>query len=225
MASKNYNRYDKLEFIHYDDIDEYDTAGILNKFTDTADENFKEGKIELLNTDKYPPSIHYKDSSGKYFMFTKGLDYSSLYQSSLSDDGDVVFDAHFIYTTVSLDSGIVTSDIDGSKATQYNKMKSENSLNKSVITSKLYTHKSGTLFEIIQMVDILGISPLPELKGYNRYKLTYICKSYIDDKVYISKAIPNKSEGQSEAIVKIKEDGLIKEIMVNISFPTFTLGV
>lgn len=225
MAIKNYNRYDKLEFIHYDDIDEYDTAEILNKFTNTADDNFKEGRLELLATNNYPPSIRYKDSSGKYFMFTKGTDYGSYNNAFLSDDGDIVFDVHFIYNTVLLDSNIESSDTDGGNFISYDKMKSENSLNKSVITSKLYTHKSGTLFEIIQMIDNLGISPLPELKGYNRYKLTYICKSYIDDKVYISKFTTSTSSSNPQAIIKIKEDGIVKDLKVQVGFPAVTSGV
>lgn len=213
----------KVHFISYED--ESDTAKVLKTFLDNSDEKFKEGRLEMLDINMYPTLLRYKDSSGKVFRVTNGLDYGSLNYASLTEDGNITFDADSLYTKVILDSSVDSVSGEEHRLTSYDRMKSENYIDKSVIVSKMYEHESGTIFEIVQMLDTLGISPLPELKGYNRYKLTYICKSYIDDKVYISKFIPSTSSSHSEAIVKIKEDGVIKDLNVQVGFPAVTLGV
>lgn len=213
----------EVAFITYKD--ESESAKVITTFLDDSDDRFKEGRLEVLDNNTYPTLLRYKDSSDKTFRVTNGLDYGSFHYASLSEDGNITFDAHSVYTKVILNSSVNSLADEGNRTTGYFRMNSENNLNKSVVVSKMYEHKSGTLFEIVQMLDTLGISPSPELVGYNRYKLTYIGKSYIDDKVYISKFTPSTESSDSEALIKIKEDGVLKDVKVKVGFPAVTLGV
>ena len=213
----------EVAFITYED--ESDRAEVISSFLDDRDAKFKEDRLEVLDNNTYPTLLRYKDSSGKTLRITEGLDYGSFHYASLSEDGNVTFDAHSVYTKVILDSSVGSLADEEHILTSYNRMESENYIDKSVIVSKMYEHESGTLFEIVQMLDTLGISPSPELVGYNRYKLTYIGKSYIDDKVYISKFTPSTELSHSEALIKIKEDGVLKDVKVTVGFPAVTLGV
>lgn len=218
----------KVAFITYKD--ESESAKVITKFLDDNDDEFKDGRLEVLDNNTYPTLLRYKDSFGKTFRITDGLDYGSLHYASLSEDGNVTFDANSIYNKVLIESSVTSRSDSEDRLFQHDRMKSKNNLDDSIVTSKIYVHKSGTIFEIVQMVDGLGMSPSPELKSHNRYKLTYIAKSYIDDKVYISKFTPSilpiRSETNSlEALVKVKEDGVIKDINVQVGFPAITQGV
>lgn len=223
MASKNYNRYDKLEFIHYDDIDEYDNPTVLRRFFYTDDDKFKEGRLEVLDNNKYPSLLRYKDSSGRIFRVINGFDSNYIDYAMVDDRGKLSFNMDGVYYKALIDSPVTSNNIGEYLRDNYGHFYSEVGINKIISTSKTFEHKSGTIFEITQLLDSIGVNE--ELPNTNKFELSYVVKSYIDGKVYISKAIPNKSLGASQAIVKIKEDELIKEIMVNISFPTITPGV
>jgi len=213
---KNINPVE-VAFITYEE--ETDSLAVLDKFLTDEDEKFKEGRIEVLDSNLYPTLLRYKDSSGKVFRVTNGLDDGSFQQILLNEEGECSFTKPILTNKVNVSSSVLLKD--GEATHILVTFKSTFNFGEETIqSSRIYLQEGYSPFELICNVVYNNIPAKPV------YIIDFLCKSYIDGNVYISTFKKSETkENNLESTVKVKKDGVVSDVIISVNSPFIMLGV
>lgn len=184
----------------------------INKFLDDNDENFKEGRIEVLSKDAYPTMLRYKDSDGKVFRLSNGLSFGSVDNARVGEDYfffNNPFDGEHFYVSM---SGTIMLGTEFVAIPTFNMHYN-------------FENNTRTKFVYNETISPVEIMCTPSQHSNGETHLELLCKSYVDGNTHITRL--RKAEGTDElsAKVPIKYNGNIVEVTITIPSPMITLGV
>ena len=196
-----------VKFVEYE---ETDVEAEITKFLDNDDEKFKEGRIEVLDSNLYPTLLRYKNGEGKVFRISDGIIYATEVMTEVEGDAfkiDTITEGYFRLTG----RGIIKGEESSIDIPSFYMNFKNNSCSK----TKIIYNETMSPVELIYTPLFYGKKILIEV----------LCKTYVDGNVYLTKLKSSEGSTGLRAKITVKENGNIVEKTIIAEIPYYAKEV